>query len=193
MRLISPGAGAVPATVNRYLLPSERQVIMVRQHPARVLPALTVAAGGLLAAEAVNGIAGSVKWARFAVWVLAGFLLVRAVVDVLAWYVQYIVVTNRRLILTSGILGRKVTVLPLQTLQNLAFTRSAGGRVLGYGAFSAEADGQAIPVIDYIPYPEQLYLEIYHLLYPPQEEAEDDPGDDGPGGVGAPDLDFDDL
>jgi uncharacterized membrane protein YdbT with pleckstrin-like domain len=197
MRLIAPGP-AVPVAAGRYLLPHEQRVITVRQHQARLLPALTVAVGGLLAAEAVNGIAAGVKWARFVVWVLAGFLVVRAIVDALAWYVRYIVITDKRLILISGILSRKATGFPLQALQNLGLTQSAGGRMLGYGAFSVETGGKAIALIDYIPFPEQLYLEVYQLLYPRQEEeeeeAEDDSGDDGgPGGPGGPDLDFDDL
>lgn len=192
MRLLA--SATMPGTAARYLLPHERQVITVRQHPARVLPALTVAAGGLLAAAAVNAVAGHVPWAQFAVWVLAGFLLARALVDAVAWSVQFIVITERRLILTSGLLGRKVTVIPLQALQNLGFTRSTGGRALGYGAFTFEADGQARAVIDYIPYPEQIYLEVYRLLYPqePGDSGDDGPGGDGPGD-GEPGLDFDDL
>ena len=186
MRLSPPGS-SIPAHAARYLLPHEQQVITVRQHPAKLLPALTMAAGGLLAAVAVNGIAGSVQNARPVVWLLAGFLLLRALVDVMAWSAQYIIITERRLILSSGLLGRKVTVIPLPTLQNLAFTRSTGGQVLGYGAFTFEANGQAVAVIDYIPYPEQLYLEIYRLLYP---EDEADSGDEPPTGPG---LDFDDL
>ena len=198
MRLIAPGP-AGPADVNRYLLLHERQVVAVRQHPARLLPALTVAVGGLLAAEAVNGIAGGVKWARFVVWVLAGFVVVRAIVEALAWYVRYLVVTDKRLILISGLLSRKATGFPLQALQNLGLTRSAGGRLLGYGTFSVEAGGQVLAVIDFIRFPEQLYLEVYQLLYPREEEEEDedDSGEDGgpggPGGPAGPGLDFDDL
>lgn len=102
-------------------------------------------------------------------------------------------------ILTSGLLGRKVTVIPPQALQNLAFTRSTGGQALGYGSFTFEADGQARAVIDYIPWPEQLHLEIYRLLYPPEpgDSGDGGPGDGGPGDGGpgddGPGLDFDDL
>ena len=191
MRLIAPGP-AVPVAAGRYLLPHEQRVITVRQHQARLLPALTVAVGGLLAAEAVNGIAAGVKWARFVVWVLAGFLVVRAIVDALAWYVRYIVITDKRLILISGILSRKATGFPLQALQNLGLTQSAGGRMLGYGAFTFEADGQAMAVIDYIPLPRADLPGDLPAALPRQEEeeeeAEDDSGDDGgPGGpVGGP-------
>ena len=193
MRLIAPGP-ADPVGADRYLLLHEQRIITVRQHRARLLPALTVAVGGLLSAEAVNGIASGVKWARFVVWVLAGFLVVCAIVEVLAWYVRYIVVTDKRLILISGILSRKATAFSLQAVRNLALTRSAGGQLMGYGAFTVEAGGQAVAVIDYVPYPEQLYLEIHQLLYPVDggEPEEDDSGDDtAPGGPGTPGLDFD--
>ena len=200
MRLITPGPGNPPPPA-RYLLMHEHQVITLRQHPARLLPAVTAAVGGLLAAVAVNGIAAGVNWAPFVVWVLAGFLVVRAIVDCLAWTVQYVVITNMRLILISGILSRRVTVLRLQALQNLGVTRSTGGRILGYGSFTVDVEGQARAVIDYVPYPEQVYLAVHHLLYPQAEDA-DGSGDSGPGGdggpggdsgSGGPDLDFDDL
>ena len=182
MRLIEAGSG-VPAGVARYLLPHERLVITIRQHPAKLLPTLTLAFGGLLAATAVNGIATDVGSAHVVVWVIVGLLLLRALADVAAWTVQYMVVTQQRVILTSGLSRRQVTMIPLPTLKNLAFTRSAGGRLLGYGAFIFEAGGQPTAVIDCIPYPEQLYLEIYNMIYAPEEE-----GRGGPGGFG-PDAD----
>ena len=177
MRLITAARGA-PAAASRYLLPDERQVITVRQHPAKLLPPLTAAVGGLLAAVAVGVISNRVTSAHYVVWVLTAFLILRFVLDVLGWSVQYIVVTQRRLILTSGLAGRRVTVVPLVALRDLSFVRSAGGRVLGYGAFTFEAGGQTNTVIDYIPYPEQIYLEIYHLLFPPDEEGADPTGTD---------------
>ena len=184
MRFVVPGP-VDPPLAARYLLVHEHSVVTVRQHPARLLPAVTAAVGGLLAAETVNGIAAGVKWAPFVVWVLAGLLVVRAVVDCLAWSIRYIVITDRRLILISGILSRKVAVLPLQALQNLGLTRSFGGQILGYGAFTAEVDGQAGTVIDFIPYPEQLYLEVYQLLFP-RKKGEEDGSGGGPGGLGWP-------
>jgi PH (Pleckstrin Homology) domain-containing protein len=189
MRLVAPQS-AIPAIAARYLLPHEHHVMRLRQHPARLLPALAMGAGGLLAAVAVNGIAGGVPSARVVVWVLAGFLIARALLDVLVWSFQYIIITERRMILSAGLLGRNVTVIPLQSLRYLAFARSAGGRMLGYGAFTFNADGQARAVIDYIPYPEQLYHEIYGLLYPDEGDNDGGDGDDRTAGF---DLDLDDL
>jgi hypothetical protein len=113
----------------------------------------------------VSVISKDVRSAHYVVWALAAFISLRFVLELLNWSVQYIVVTKRRLLLTSGLTGRRVSVIPLIALRDLNFVRSTGGRLLGYGAFTFEAGGQTNTVIDYIPYPEQIYLEIYHLLF----------------------------
>jgi len=196
VRLFEAPSGP-PVSAMRYLLPVEGLVIALRQHPAKLLPDVAMAVGGLLAAIAVSVISHAPQGAYLAVWLLELFLVLRAVWHAANWAVQYLVVTQKRLILTSGVLGRKVTALPLTALQNLAFSRSAGGRLFGYGAFTFEADGQAWAVIDYIPYPDQIYLEINHLLYPEEAGEDADPGQDGDPGHGADSgddgLHFDDL
>jgi Bacterial PH domain len=181
---LTVAADRVPASASRYLLPDERSVITVRQHPAKLLPPLTVAVGGLLAAVAVSAISAEVRSAHYVVWALAGFLILRLVLDVLGYSVQYIVVTSRRMILTSGVSGRRVTVIPLVALRDLSFVRSTGGRVLGYGAFTFDAGGQSTTVIDYIPYPEQIYLEIYGLLFAGGQDGTGSGPDPGPGTAG---------
>jgi len=196
VRLFEAPSGP-PVSAMRYLLPVEGLVIALRQHPAKLLPDVAMAVGGLLAAIAVSVISHAPQGAYLAVWLLELFLVLRAVWHAANWAVQYLVVTQKRLILTSGVLGRKVTALPLTALLNLAFSRSAGGRLFGYGAFTFEADGQAWAVIDYIPYPDQIYLEINHLLYPEEAGEDADPGQGGDPGHGADSgddgLHFDDL
>jgi hypothetical protein len=180
-----------PVSATKYLLPVERLVITLRQHPAKLLPDVAMAVGGLLAAIAMSVISQVPQGAYLAVWLLELFLVLRLVWRAASWATQYLVVTHTRLVLTSGVLGRKVTALPLAALQSLTFSRSAGGRLLGYGAFTFEADGQARAVIDYIPYPEQIYLEIHRLLYPDEAGEDAEPGEDAdPDDDG---LDFEDL
>jgi hypothetical protein len=47
----------------------------------------------------------------------------------------------------------------------MSFQRSALGRLLGYGEFIVESAGeeQALRTIDFLPYPDQLYLEVCGL------------------------------
>jgi hypothetical protein len=51
---------------------------------------------------------------------------------------------------------------------DMSFQRSAMGRVFGYGEFIVESAGQeqALSSVNFLPYPEQLYLEICGLLFP---------------------------
>jgi len=50
----------------------------------------------------------------------------------------------------------------------MSFRRSALGRLLGYGEFIIESAGheQALHTINFLPSPEQLYLEVCGLVFP---------------------------
>jgi hypothetical protein len=183
MRLV---VDTLPATAEQYVLPHEPMVGALRQHPARILPALAMAVGGVLAAAGVTTVAQGVPTAMPVVWVLAGFLLLRAILDVWDWSTQLIVLTQHRLILISR---SKATTIPLPAVQDLAFTRSGGSGQMGYGALIFEANGRASAVIDYIPCPEQFYMVIYCLLYPPEASGSGD--GDGGGTPGRFELAFD--
>jgi uncharacterized membrane protein YdbT with pleckstrin-like domain len=86
----------------------------------------------------------------------------------LNWTVDYFVVTSERLLLTTGILTRRVNMMPMTKVTDMRFERSFAGRLLGYGEFIFESAGQdqALQNVDFLPYPEQLYLLICEILFP---------------------------
>ncbi len=173
MRLITPGDTA-PASVNRYLLPHEHQVITVRMHPAMLLRPIIFVIGGLAVAGWLSSVThGS---ALNVIWLAWGALLLWLVWKVANWSVDYFVVTSQRMLLTTGILTRKVAMMPLVKVTDMSFQRSAMGRLLGYGEFILESAGQeqALRNVDYIPYPEQLYLEVCGLIFPSKKDEGDD-------------------
>jgi hypothetical protein len=43
---------------------------------------------------------------------------------------------------------------------------------LGYGTFEIGLTGAANTIIDYIPYPEQFYLEVQGILHPEERKEE---------------------
>jgi hypothetical protein len=57
----------------------------------------------------------------------------------------------------------------------MTFQRSPMGRLLGFGEFILESAGQdqALTNVDYLPYPEQLYLEVCGLIFKDQDESPD--------------------
>jgi len=72
-------------------------------------------------------------------------------------------VPNARLAdLTTGLVIRKVNMMPLTKVTDMRFQRPTMGRILGYGEFILESAGQdqALNKVDHLPYPEQLYLEV---------------------------------
>jgi hypothetical protein len=164
MRLVPTGETA-SASVNRYLLAQERNVITVRQHPGMLVPPAATAAGASLVATAVTVVHSGGATSKYIVWLLTIFLVLRFLASVGSWSVSYIVMTQHRLLLVSGLFRHKVAASQLDDLKVMVSERSAAGRILGYGAFRIGPDGPNQLIIDYIPYPEQLHLEVNGLLY----------------------------
>lgn len=172
MRL-APNTETVPASVSRYLLPNERRVISVRGHPAILIPHATSALGGLVAAAAVTPIVKDSRPLELTIWLLAGLLFLRFLSACFNWFAGYFVITNHRILLISDVHGiRRVRNIPLEDVKNMTLRRSRGGRALSYGAFIFDIGDERI-VVDYILYPEQLYLEVNALIFRDREEPPD--------------------
>ena len=175
MRL-SPNTDTVPASVNKYLLPHERQVISVHQHPAVLIrPIFEVLLGLAIAGWLSNSAAHGNGTVILVIWILWGLLLLRLVWKVIDWSLNYFVITSQRLLLSKGFPTRKVNMMPLAKVTDMSFQRSPMGQILGYGEFIVESAGQdqALRNVDHLPYPEQLYLEVCGLIFKDKEESPD--------------------
>ena len=172
MRL-APNTDTVPASVNRYLLPHERQVISVHQHPAVLIGPIFLAFLGLAIAGWLTTIARGNTIALVVIWLLWGILLFRLAWKVIDWSLNYFVITSERLLLAQGFILRRVDMMPLVKVTDMSFRRDLKGQLLGYGEFVVESAGQdqALRNVNYLPYPEQLYLEVCGLIF--REETDD--------------------
>ena len=175
MPLLTPGENA-PNLVNRYLLPHEQQVITVRKHPAVLVKSIGLVVGALILAAVLSAVVGRRSgYALLGIWLAWGVLLLYFVWKVIDWFENYFVVTSQRMLLTSGLITRKVAMMPLVKVTDMSFQRNFQGRLLGYGTFILESAGQeqALRVVDHLPYPEQLYLEVCGLIFPNSDAVED--------------------
>jgi hypothetical protein len=169
------GADDARGEVDPYLLPGEQNIIGVRKYPAIPLSlfCLLVAAvvfAGLLTAGTfpVNVIVVGVAWTACA------FMLVWSLVATKVWSATFFVVTERRLLFIGGLDARKVAIVPVAEIW-LTMRRSLVGRLIDYGTFVIKWSGQP-PVLRktrYIPYPEQLYLEICGRILPGELDDDD--------------------
>jgi hypothetical protein len=151
----------------KYLLPGEQAVVATRRHWAVLLwpgtKALLVLVAGLwvLVLDPDN---------RFSAG--AGLLVVLGALGWFAlrageWWMQHFIVTRRRVLLTSGIVARTVTLLPLRRITDLTWKETVLGQVLGYGTFRFESAGQqqALSEITFLPRADLLYREVSELLF----------------------------
>ena len=176
MRLV-PGTDTVPNAVNKYLLPHEHQVITVRKHPAVLIGPIAISLAGLAIAAVISTtIARHNSGVVGFVWIAWAVVLLWLVYKVWEWSQDYFIVTSRRMLLATGVITRKVAMMPLVKVTDMSFQRSSLGRLLGYGEFILESAGQdqALRVVDHLPYPEQLYLEVCGLIFPGRKDDGDD-------------------
>jgi uncharacterized membrane protein YdbT with pleckstrin-like domain len=159
-----------PAFVLKYLLPSERCVIAVRRHPAQLILAGLITAGALLLAFLLDSVFPPHQpYVHGVIWF--SFLVVGAwfAWKMSEWWADYFIVTDKRLMLTTGLITRKVNMMPLSKVTDMSFKRPFAGRLLGYGVFVMESAGQdqALNRIDFVPDPDAIYLEMCDLLFGP--------------------------
>ncbi len=171
MRLITP-RNAGPASINKYLLPHEHQVITVRRHPAVLIGPIALLLGGVLAALILGStMLSHVKDAPWVLLIACVLLALYLAYRTWEWSEDYFVVTSDRMLQASGVFTRKIAMMPLVKVTDMSFKRDTLGRMLGYGEFILESAGQdqALRNIDHVPYPEQLYLEICALIFPAEK------------------------
>ena len=153
--------------VEKYLLADERAVVATRRHWAvlieptlKFLPVFLIGAW-LLLFDPENRVTSSVG-----LLVLVGALVYYGL-RVGEWWMRHFIVSTRRVLLTSGVIVRTVTLLPLRRITDLTWQETLGGQLLGYGTFRFESAGQdqALRHLTYVPNAQVVYQDISALLF----------------------------
>jgi hypothetical protein len=168
---ISPNTDTVPRRVSKFLLPHEMQVaIYVHQHPAKIIPSLVKAIGGLLAAIVISPVVKGDVALGVTIRLLVIILMAQLALTIFDWFSRYLVITNSRMFICCGFLAPEITwSSPLAGIQDITLKRSIGGRY-GYGTLVLASEHLAI---DYVPYPQKLYLEITGMLFREGQHGDD--------------------
>jgi uncharacterized membrane protein YdbT with pleckstrin-like domain len=163
-----------PRDPDQYLLASERRVIRMRRHWALLLVDILETAGLLVAAVLISFVL-PLGWgvAQSVVWYLGLLVVVRFAYKALQWWVEKLLVSDRRVMIVSGVVTHKVTMTPISKVTDLTYERSAAGRLLGYGSLVVESAGQVqgLDRIDFLPEPERVYDAVSRLIFGDPEEA----------------------
>lgn len=164
---VTPRSFSGPTPASRYLLPYEQQVIQTRQHPAALLVLGSEASGGLLVALILNGTLADNQTLKLAVWVPAIFLIAQSLWGVGRWGTTWLVVTSHRLLVIRNLGTKRVSMTPLTELTNMSFEYSRRNHfhLPEFGMFINNSGGRPQIIFNYVPYPEQLYLEICGMMF----------------------------
>lgn len=149
-----------PSVRRRYVLDGEQLVVAIHQHPVvvaePVLTAIAILVLVILVDANVSAGLGGVVNVLWWVWFAA---VARAVWMVFEWRQQWVVATNKRLMLTYGFIVRKVAMMPLTKVTDMSYHRTIMGRIFGWGTFVMESAGQqqALSEIRFVPNPDHNY------------------------------------
>jgi len=149
--------------LQRYLLDGERVVVAIHQHWGKVSAPVAAAAAGLFLALWVDAsVPVAIAAISQVVWLAWFVLLLWTFWRLLEWRHDWFVATDKRLILTYGLITRRVAMMPLTKVTDMSYSRSIPGRLLGYGQFIMESAGQdqALHNINWVPDPDRTYRAI---------------------------------
>src|ERR1044072_7119274 len=161
-----------PRDSDEYLLDTERRVIRVRLHWACLAWEIFETVALLAVAVMVSYLLPPSLWlVQNILWDAALFVLLRFAYAVLWCGVERIVVTDKRMMMTTGIITTKVLMMPIGKVTDLTYERPFVGRILGYGTMIVESAGQiqALNRLEYLPKAEQGYDAISELVFGDKE------------------------
>jgi membrane protein YdbS with pleckstrin-like domain len=158
--------------VRRYLFPTEKFRGEWRRHWVQLARKLSLGVVATLVLGYAAGYFASKQQGAVLTILVVLWMLVMAFVlwDVTLWYYDRFILTNKRLMLIQGVFNRRVAMLPLGRVQDMKYTQTALGRVLGYGTFEVESAGQdqALRTVSNLPNPTDLYLQVVEEMYEPE-------------------------
>lgn len=156
--------------LERLLARNERIVIVTRQHWIVLLG--TILLNGFIAGLLLVGVGLALTLLTAAAPVIAPIVaialavlllypLLRVVIDILQWWNEQYVVTNRRVIQLEGVIKKNTTDSSLEKINDVKLVQSALGRLLDYGDLEIlTASETGVNVLQRIASPVQFKTEM---------------------------------
>ncbi len=167
---IEPTTSEPSRIVSRYLFDGEKYCGEWRRHWIYVARWTSVGVISPFLVGYLVGVLGEdagplltiVMFAWLALLIFVGYKL-------LDWYYDRFVLTDKRVMTVGGLITRRVGMMPLPRVTDMAYTQSPLGRILNYGTFVLESAGQdqALREIKPLPRPGDLYLLFCQEMYDP--------------------------
>lgn len=152
-----------------FVLATERRVIHARRHWASqakyVSQALLALAGLFFFSWLVSSIDNT--YLDLVIFLSELTVIGWLAVHLLGWWMDVLIVTDKRLMNISGIISEQLDAMPVTRVTDLTWRRSIMGRLLGYGTIRIESAGQhqALEYLDYLPDPDVFHEALSKLVF----------------------------
>ncbi len=163
--------------LKRYVLRGEQVEVATRQHWASLTePVITVLISFVFISWVSTGLERVFGEFGLYLWWVWFALIIRLLWKALEWRNEWFVATDKRLLLTYGLITHKVAMMPLGKVTDMTYGRSITGRFIGYGTFVLESAGQdqALQKINWVPDPDETYREICDIIFGPERRFDSD-------------------
>jgi uncharacterized membrane protein YdbT with pleckstrin-like domain len=155
-----------PKEIDEYILPNERRVIRVRTHWVVMLNHMTETLFLIAVLFAIDMKLGNDVFHTIS-WYIGLVAVSRLAIFVAEWWVERLVITDKRVMRAGGILTHQLDMMPLGKVTDLTFQRTFTGRLMGYGHMRFESAGQiqSLEHIKFAPQPEEIYEALTELIF----------------------------
>lgn len=152
------------------LVPGEEILLITRRHPILLIGRVWKLALLVLALAVLGGIlplTGPVRDLRWFI-IAALVLLMLIFIDIqwIVWRSETFTITNERVILKRGVIGRFSRSIGMTRVQDVTITQRLFGRIFGYGTVEIESAGKdGAEILSYVPQPAHFRNVLFERLH----------------------------
>jgi len=161
-----------PKELDKYLIPTEQIIFLIRRHWVVLSKPVGSAILGLFVVIFLGAKLPGDQMRVFEVVLWLWIILVAwALWQVFEWWREVFLATDRRLMLVHGIITRQVDIMPMGKVTDMRYDRTVTGKLLGYGVYIIESAGQdqALSTINFIPDSDLHYKQISEVIFAPSQ------------------------
>ncbi|HEY0574755.1 MAG TPA: PH domain-containing protein [Pseudonocardia sp.] len=153
--------------IDEYILPTERRILRVRAHWFLLLRDIAESGLAMVALILLQSYLPSSTMVNTLTWYGGVVVVARLTILVIDWWVERIVITDQRVMMSTGIITQRLAMMPLRKVTDLTFQQTVLGRMLGYGTMVVESAGQiqALNRIEYMPKPDEIYEALTEMIF----------------------------
>lgn len=131
-----------------------------------LLQTIGIVIGAFLLSQLVSSVRVDFWLVQSLVWSIAVVAVLRLAWNVLEWWMEVIIVTDKQIIYASGVITRKTNMMPLKEVTGLHLRRTVAGTLLGYGTLRVESvrQKQDLEGYWYLPRPKKVFRVLTELI-----------------------------